>query len=478
MINAFGNLLTDLYTKNMLSELFPEYCFSSTKNINCNVSVEMSAKGVKAVITIDGKSYTCNEKFADHMNDRLALTTAIGKAVIKYATRNGRPSAPYGVLTGVRPFKIAVDLLSHFDYDQVIKKLKNTYLVGDDKIELLLNIAMYDQKVKLEHKKNDVSVYVSIPFCPTRCNYCSFISSAAPSKLELIDAYVDDLVKEIDAVSALINKFSLNLKSIYIGGGTPTVLNKKLLNKLLKHIDSALPKENLNEYTLEAGRPDTIDTDKLNVMKGYGVTRTCVNCQSTNDDVLSAIGRAHTAEQFFKAFEDVRSYGFETVNTDIIAGLDTDSFDTFKKTVDEVISLSPESVTVHTLCVKKSATLKNANAFEYNCNIDNYISYSKEACISAGLLPYYLYKQKYSIGNHENVGYCLRSHECHYNIAMMNEIEHIIGVGAGATSRLVGVNAHGKIEHFANYKYPTEYIGNFEKIENNILAMERVLMQR
>lgn len=477
MITAFGNHITDLYTKNILSELFPEFCFSETKNINCEVSVQVLSKCVKAKITVDGNTYTCSENFSDHINDRLALTTAIGKSVIKYATEKGRPSAPYGVLTGVRPFKIAVDLLSRFDYDEVIKKLKSNYLVADDKIELLLSVAMYDQKVKLEHQKNDVSVYVSIPFCPTRCNYCSFISSAAPSKLDLLGAYVDDLLKEIEAVADLINRRSLNLKSIYIGGGTPTVLNKELLNKLLNHIASTLPVDSLIEYTLEAGRPDTIDTDKLDVMKSHGVTRTCVNCQSTNDGVLSAIGRAHTAEQFFKAFETVKSYGFDTVNTDVIAGLDTDTFETFKKTIDDVISLSPESITVHTLCVKKSAALKNGNALNNANNVDAYLSYSKESCISRGLLPYYLYKQKYSLGNHENVGYCLNSHECHYNIAMMNEIEHIIGVGAGSTSRLVGLNSNGKIEHFANYKYPMEYIGDYEKIKNNVLSMEKLLNQ-
>ena len=440
MINTHGDLLTDLYTRNIIAEHFPEYCFSETLNIECHTVVVSTPGDVTATITVNGKTFRCTEAFSHHMNNRLATTCAIGKAVIQYAKSVSRQIAPYGVLTGVRPFKITVDLLSRYDYDEVINRLRNTYLVSDDKIDLLLNTAMYDQKIRMSHSKDDVSIYISIPFCPTRCNYCSFISSAAPSKLELLDTYIDELILEISSISELINRKKLTLKSIYIGGGTPTVLTAEQLKKLLSHIDNTLDKNSLVEFTLEAGRPDTINADKLDIMKQYGVTRICVNCQSTDNSVLKAIGRNHTAQGFFDAFELALDYGFDTINTDIIAGLDEND---------------------------NGALLKN---------IDEYIGYAKSACILEGFLPYYLYKQKYSIGNHENVGYCLNSHECHYNIAMMNEIEHVFGIGAGATSKILGSNVNGKIEHFANYKYPTEYIGGFEKIANNISQMEALLM--
>lgn len=477
MINTSGDLLTDLYTQNIIAEHFPEFCFSDTLHIECRSAVVTSTTSVTANISINGKTYTCTEKYSDHMNNRLATTCAIGKAVIEFSKSKSRQIAPYGVLTGVRPFKITVDLLSRYDYDEVITRLKNTYLVSDDKIDLLLNTAMYDQKVRMSHSKNDVSVYISIPFCPTRCNYCSFISSAAPSKLELLDTYVDELMGEITSISELISKKHLDLKSIYIGGGTPTVLTANQLKKLLTHINQSLCGDSLLEFTVEAGRPDTINAEKLDIIKNAGVTRICVNCQSTDDNVLEAIGRKHTADDFFKAFELVEDYGFYTVNTDIIAGLDTDTFDSFKKTVDDVLSLRPDSITVHTLCIKKSAALRSNDNGALLKNIDDYIAYAKSSCIFEGFLPYYLYKQKYSIGNHENVGYCQSAHECHYNIAMMNEIENVFGLGAGATSKILGSQIDGKIEHFANFKYPTEYIGGFEKVRSNIIAMEALLSQ-
>lgn len=475
MINVSGNLTTDLYTRNMIGELFPEFCFSSDKSIDCLSTVTTDNDKITAVITVNGHSYTATEILRDHATDRLATTTAIGKAVINYATAQGKAIPPYGVLTGVRPFKIAIDLLGRYDYDDVTNILKNVYLVSYDKAELMINVAMFDQMVRSEHKYNDASVYISIPFCPSRCNYCSFISSAAPSKLSLIDSYVDELACEIEQVSKLIEEQGINVKSIYVGGGTPTTLTAQQLDRLLSYVNSAFDTKSLHEYTVEAGRPDTIDEYKLDVMKRFGVTRTCINCQSTNNDVLRAIGRNHTAEDFFKAYEIARKYGFHTINTDIIAGLESESFESFSKTVDDVLQLFPESVTVHTLCVKKSADLKTNNIADLEKNIDDYITYSSNECIGAGFLPYYLYKQKYSLGNHENVGYCQRSHYSHYNIAMMNEIENIFGIGAGATSRLIGYSPDGKIQHFANYKYPTEYIGGSEKVQSNISEIRRII---
>ena len=234
---------------------------------------------------------------------------------------------------------------------------------------------------------------------------------------------------------------------------------------------------NLNEFTVEAGRPDTISEEKIEILKRSGVSRISVNCQTTNNDVLNAIGRKHTKEDFIYAFEAVKKYGFKTINTDIIAGLETERFESFKNTVDDVISLCPESITVHTLCLKKSSDIRFSGRTDVlSEDISGFINYSRKKCISEGYEPYYLYKQKYSVGNHENVGYCKEGHESYYNIAMMNEIETVFGVGAGATTKVTDINENGKIEHFENYKYPTEYIKDKSKLINNYLRIQELVI--
>lgn len=477
MITVSGDNITALYTKNILSEIFSEFCFSTVKHIDCTTEVNLNSTTVNAKILIDGKCYSRTERLSDHLNPRLATTTAIGKAIFDFAKEKKRATPSYGVLTGVRPFKIAVDLLTRYDYDEVIEKLQNNYLVKSNKIDLIINTAMFDQKFKEQHAKNDVSLYISIPFCPTRCNYCSFISSAAPSKLSLLEPYVNEVSKELSLASKLIYENNLNLKSVYIGGGTPTVLSDKLLKRLLMDLRESFPLKNILEFTLEAGRPDTITEKKLDIMREFGVSRTCINPQSTNDEVLKSIGRNHTAQCFFDAVELAKGYHFD-INCDIIAGLYGDTEESFKRTVDDVISLNIESITVHDLCIKKSASLKERNVSMTSEIIDECIEYSKNSCILNGYLPYYLYKQKYSVGNHENVGYCINGHECYYNIAMMNEVENVIGIGAGASSKLVGRCSDDKIEHFYNYKFPTEYVNGPEKAKSNLEKIDSLLKQR
>ncbi len=476
MIYSHGEPITDLYVKNIIGEVFPECCFSSVNNIDIQTSVKYYDSCVCVTLNINGTLLTSSELYENHLNKRLALTTAIGKAVIEYALQNGKKSPPYGVLTGVRPFKIAIDLLSRFEYDLALKRLKETYLVSEDKNELLISSAMYDRKVRENHKKNDCSIYISIPFCPSRCNYCSFISAIAPSKLNMLEEYTDKLLEEISLYSVFLNENNLNLKSVYIGGGTPTVLSPELLDRLLKALCEKIPLSDCCEFTVEAGRPDTISEEKVKILKDYNVDRVCVNCQTTNDEVLKTIGRGHTNKDFLNAFETVKKAGFKTVNTDIIAGLDLESLDSFKNTVNEVIDLQPESITVHTLCLKKSSEKRLLNEIALTHDgIDDFISYAKSECILSGYLPYYLYKQKYTLGNHENEGYCKYGHESFYNIAMMNEIEHIFGLGAGATSRIIGDSYTSKIEHFENYKYPYEYIKDNSKLLKNLEEMTRLL---
>ncbi|MBE6700818.1 MAG: coproporphyrinogen dehydrogenase HemZ [Ruminococcaceae bacterium] len=478
MIFCSGNESTDLYTKTIISELFPEFCFSERKNIKCVTKVVTIGKSVKVTVDLDGEKISKEEKISDYRTPRLATTSAIGKAIIDFAKSKGIDAPPYGVLTGVRPFKIATDLISDYGTHDAIFRLRNNYLVSEEKISVLLSAAKYDKKAKEVHNENDCSIYISIPFCPTRCNYCSFISSSSPNQLTMLPAYVKELIKELKLTLDFIYKNNMKIKSLYIGGGTPTILSSDLLESLLKSVVTNVNTKTLEEFTLEAGRPDTITEEKLSVMKLFGVTRTCVNCQSTNDEVLKRIGRKHSADDFYKAFELVKKANFHTVNTDIIAGLDGENFNSFKSTLDSVLSLKPENITVHTLCIKKSADIKNKTENNSLKNIDDFIKYSFSSCILNSYSPYYLYKQKYSVGNHENIGYCTEGHESHYNIAMMNEIEHIFGIGAGATSRLLPSNPRGKIHHFANYKYPTEYLNDPLKYQNNIYRMQEILNRK
>lgn len=476
MIFSSGNPYTDLYMKNLISEIFPEACFSESLNIFANAHVTCDDKRVKTELTINGEDFTSDEILSHHQNTNLATTTALGKAIISYAERKGKSVPPYGVLVGVRPFKIASFLLSRYTQEEAIENLKNRYLISDDKIRLLISSAEYNARLRKNHKSKDCSVYISIPFCPSRCNYCSFVSSAIPTKLDMLNVYIDKLTEEIKKLSEFIQKNQFNVKSIYIGGGTPTVLSPVQLKKLTDIITREFNIRDLQEFTVEAGRPDTVTEEKTQILKNCGVSRICINCQTTNNDVLKAIGRHHTKEEFFSVFEMVKKYGFKTVNTDIIAGLETESLESFKSTVNDVIFLDPESITVHTLCLKKSSDMKVSGRCDIlSENISKFIEYSVNQCITSGYEPYYLYKQKYSVGNHENVGYCKKGHDSYYNIAMMNEIETVFGVGAGATTKVTDFNTNGKIEHFENFKYPTEYIKDNSKQNNNFLKIQELI---
>ena len=476
MIEARGDKSIQLYVKNILGEIFCDYCFSNTKNITATVNITKSEKDIEAELTINDLVFICKESLSDYTSEKIATTVAAGKAVLQYAECKGKSVPPYGVLTGVRPFKIASRLLSDYDDNTTKEILNSRFLISVDKADLLIEVAKKDLIARNYHSDNDCSLYLSIPFCPTRCNYCSFISSSAPSLLNIIDAYVDMLLKEVSMYADFIRRTGLNIKSVYIGGGTPTVLNELQLNRLVSSVTSLLPMNNCVEFTVEAGRPDTITEKKLEVLKHNAVERICINCQTTSDTVLKAIGRSHTKNDFFNAFEKAKLYGFKTINTDIIAGLDSDTLDSFITTVNDVIALAPENVTVHSLALKKSSEIKKQPETAIDLSIiDKCIDYSKSACISAGYLPYYLYRQKYSAGNHENIGYSKPYHESYYNVAMMNEIEHIFGLGAGATSRIVDYTPGAKIAHFENYKYPIEYVKNFEKVENNIIQMENYI---
>ncbi|MBR2721753.1 MAG: coproporphyrinogen dehydrogenase HemZ [Clostridia bacterium] len=389
-----------------------------------------------------------------------------------------RPS--WGMLTGVRPSKVATELLqAGVSKTRVKRTLSGEYLVIPKKAALATDVALNEQKIIEHHfSPKDCSVYISIPFCPTKCSYCSFVSYTSDKLLALIPEYLQHLIADLEKTFARIRSLGLRLRTVYIGGGTPTILTADQLRLLLGKIAELTDVTALEEYTLESGRPDTITAEKFAVAKEYGVTRVCVNPQSLCDEVLKGIGRSHTAQDFLRAFEIARESGIRSINTDLIVGLPGDTFKTFSKSFDSILELRPENITVHTFCVKKAADILHQGSQIYSLrggDAGKCVDYTQLKTQEAGYLPYYMYRQKNTVGNFENVGFSLEGHECLYNVYMMEEIHSIFAVGAGAVSKMVDYRPieGGKpvIERLFYPKYPYEYLRD-ESTDEKIAAME------
>ncbi len=365
----------------------------------------------------------------------------------------------WGLITGVRPVKRVNAMLSEGNSKtDIFNTLEDDYLVKHEKCELAFKTAETQKRIIDSLDKKSFSLYVSIPFCPTRCTYCSFVSQSMEKSTAEIPPYVDNLCKELEYTSDITKKLGLRLDTVYFGGGTPTSIDAFLLEKIMQKIEDSFDLSFLREYTVEAGRADTITEEKLTVIKNYGATRISINPQTLDNNVLKAIGRRHTAEQFFERFELARKMGFDNINTDLIAGLPADSVDGFKATVDGIITLSPENITVHTLSIKRAAEL-NKGGCSFDNSVEEMVEYAADRLTKRSYLPYYLYRQKNTLGNLENTGYSKPNMESLYNVYIMEELQTIIAVGAGASTKLVGDN---EIKRIFNYKHPLEYNNHFE----------------
>ena len=390
------------------------------------------------------------------------VVLAVGSEILGY-----RPS--WGMLTGVRPSKVAMEMLLNGNSKAKVRKiLNNDYFVIPKKAALATDIARREQKIMGNPDIKDCSIYISIPFCPSRCSYCSFVSYTTPKLLSLIPDYLDKLCDDLSNMLEIVNELKLNLKTIYIGGGTPTILTEEQLERLLSLIDSKIDVSALEEFTLEGGRPDTITAAKLAIAKKYGITRVSVNPQSLNEQVVKSIGRSHSIDEFYKAFEIAKNSGIKCINTDLIAGLPGDNFKYFSATFDKIIALEPENITVHTFCVKKAADILAQNQNIYSIrggDTGKCIDYSQLRAQAAGYVPYYMYRQKNTVGNFENVGFAQEGTEGLYNIYMMEEVHSILSVGAGAVTKLVEYHpaniASTKIIRHFSPKYPYEYLANY-----------------
>lgn len=373
---------------------------------------------------------------------------------------------PWGTLTGIRPTKIPYAMLENGDKDEaIIRCLKSEYLMNDAKAELSLSVARKEHALlsKLDYE-DGYSLYIGIPFCPTTCLYCSFTSYPLLMWKGRTDEYLEALEKELRALGGFLAGKKIN--TVYIGGGTPTTLLPYQLDRLLSCIEQNFDLSGVMEFTVEAGRPDSIDRDKLKTLRGHKVGRISVNSQTMNQHTLDLIGRRHTVEQTAYAFDMARDCGFDNINMDLIVGLPGEGEREVRHTLEETARLAPDSLTVHSLAIKRAAALnifKEAYAGYSIENTDGIMELTHKAAADMGLEPYYLYRQKNMAGNFENVGYAKPGMECLYNILIMEEKQSIWAAGAGAQSKIVRRDPP-RVDRIENVKDVSDYIGRTDEM--------------
>ena len=425
------------------------------------------------VLTVDGKTARGAARMdvsgASDSYERERLLQRIVKLSFFKAARALTGVTPaWGALTGIRPAKLAVGLLEQgLTPKEADCVLRDTYFVSPQRRELAVQCALAGMAAQRDLEPRDISLYVGIPFCPTRCAYCSFVSNSVEKSFHLVEPYVEALLREVDSAAELVKSLGLRIKSFYMGGGTPTTLTAEQMDRLLRRLNTRFDMGSAIEYTVEAGRPDTITPEKLQVLKENGVTRVSINPQTMSDQVLAAIGRRHSADDIRAAMELVDRVGFAHVNMDLIAGLPEDAPDSFRRTLDEVLAFGTDNITIHTLSLKKGSriTLEGTRIPTME-EVGEMLDYANPTLRQAGFSPYYLYRQKYMSGSFENVGWCRPGGTGWYNIYIMEELHSILSLGAGGSTKMVDP-VHNRIERVFNLKFPQEYIQRPEKITEN-----------
>lgn len=394
-------------------------------------------------------------------NEHRELKRFIKLTIYNLLSNVNNKTIPWGILTGIRPTKTIHEFFDKGANDDDIKAiLSQKYLVSESKINLALKIAKAENQILSSNTKDTISIYIGIPFCATRCLYCSFTSFALTQYKNRVDDYMEALLKEIKFVSPYSKNFKI--ETIYIGGGTPTALNETQFELLLKYITEYfdLP----DEFTVEAGRPDTITESKLKLMKKYKVSRISINPQTMNQKTLELIGRNHKVEDIIASFNKARQLGHQNINMDIILGLPKETLTDVITTLEAIKSLDPDSLTVHTLAVKRASLLKERlEQYELNNDeIENMLDTASKYASELNMNPYYMYRQKNMVGNFENIGYCKPNKECVYNIKIMEEIQTILALGAGASTKIIYPDK--RIERIFNVKNVTDYIERIDEM--------------
>lgn len=472
---------TDRYALEQLQLcLFPEepmeYCETPFRGDGAVSKLSRGKKYLTATarITRGGVSTRAVQRLALD-RESYALRRRILQRAYYLAALPQLPAAPpWGALSGVRPTKLTTrHLLAGGTVESADRLLEESFFVTPARRRLCLRASQASVRAAALLEPGDVSVYVGIPFCPTRCAYCSFVSQTEGSAGRLLTPYFDCLLREIETVGAGLRRAGLSLRTLYVGGGTPTTLSALQLKTMMEAINRHFDRSRLIEYTVEAGRPDTVDPEKLRVIRALGANRISVNPQSMNDAVLRAVGRPHTAADVERAFAQAREAGFESVNMDLIAGLPGDDPESFARSLDRVLALDPSNITVHTLALKKGAELfSRREGLPSQAAVEAMVDHANERLSSRGYAPYYLYRQKYMSGSLENVGWCRDGDLCLYNIYMMEELSSILALGGGAVSKRN--LPENRLERQCNPKYPKQYV---ERIEEVLAAKSALLEQ-
>ena len=437
----------------------------------------------ETVLTVDGRTArgqarTAIPDGADEYEGERLRQRAVKLSFFEAARALTGVTPAWGALTGIRPAKLAAGLLEEGKSEEEADRiLRDVYFVSDSRRKLCLPCAKAGLEAKQGLKKNEISLYVGIPFCPTRCAYCSFVSNSVEKSFHLVEPYLQALLAEADSAAAMVKDLGLKVRSFYMGGGTPTTLTAEQMDRLLSRLREGFDLADAVELTVEAGRPDTITAEKLTVLRKNGVDRISVNPQSMDDRVLAAIGRRHSGDDIRKAMELVNAAGFPHVNMDLIAGLPEDTPESFRRTLDEVVAFGTDNITIHTLSLKKGSRITlEGTRIPTEEEVAAMLDYAAPALGGAGFAPYYLYRQKYMSGSFENVGWCRPGGTGWYNIYIMEELHTILSLGAGGSTKMVD-QPRNRIERVFNLKFPQEYIQRPEKIAANQAAFRAFYQQ-
>ncbi|MBQ7566656.1 MAG: coproporphyrinogen dehydrogenase HemZ [Oscillospiraceae bacterium] len=371
---------------------------------------------------------------------------------------------PWGALAGVRPTKLSTAFLLEGGTERACDRmLRDVYFISPARRRLCLDASKYTVEAAKLLRPRDLSLYIGIPFCPTRCAYCSFVSQSVEQFGKFLPPYLGALEREIAETGKLLRRSGYTVRTLYLGGGTPTTLSAAQIARLLDAVRASFDLSECLEITVEGGRPDTLDAEKLRAIAACGVGRMSINPQTMQDEILRRIGRRHTSAQTVQAYRDARAAGFRSLNMDLIAGLPGDAPDRFLRSLSQIVDLAPENITVHTLALKKSADLFcDRGGLPTGEDVARMLDGANERLREAGYAPYYLYRQKYTSGSFENVGWCKPGHEGRYNIYMMEELHSILALGGGGMNK---VNlAPNELERFHNPKYPQDYIEHIDDV--------------
>ena len=454
----------------LLLSLFPE---GSTFRAVSKLSRGNTWITASAALTLDGKTVSAVKRLPSKDETVRARRRILQQSMYLAAVQLLDKAPAWGALAGVRPTKITTKhLLEGGTPASADRLLKDVYYVTPERRRLAVDCSLATVDAVATQDSRDLSVYVGIPFCPTRCSYCSFVSRTVGKKTELLEPYLKALAQELEVTGRLLAQSGRRVRTVYIGGGTPTTLNEAQMSRLLDQIYSAIDLSGCLEFTVEGGRPDTLDAGKLSAIARHGADRMSINPQTMNDAVLHACGRPHKGQDVIRAYSEAREAGFSAVNMDLIAGLPQDNYDSFCQSLNAVMALQPENITVHTLALKKGADLfERRAALPDMTDVSRMVAYSQKVLREAGYHPYYLYRQKYMSGSFENVGWSLPGKDCLYNIYMMEEIHTILSLGGGGMNKVNLPN--GKLTRFHNPKFPEQYI----EMLPSVLAQKEELFQ-